>query len=113
MTDLFGQLVEGINPAADTETEWFSVPLKHSYTGTIRAAHTGSAGTGPTKYNLAVVSSSGVSPTKANWQPFGVELEEGGMYDITYEIGPGKAVVVEADSNNVSFNFSGLDIDNT
>ncbi len=113
MSDVFDKLVPGLNPSASVNTEWFVVPSDNEYLANIKVAHTGSAGTGSTKYSLAVVSSSGASPTKADWQPFNAVLEEGEMYDVTYEIGPGKAVVVNVDSVNVSFNVSGLDINKT
>ena len=112
MADSFDKLVNGINPAADTETEWFSVPTDHSYQGTVRVAHIGTSGAGITNYSMSVVSATGVSVTAADRMARNVELDEGDLDDLTIELGEGKTLVVEADSNNVSFNLFGLDINN-
>ena len=59
MSDLFDKIVAGVNPSADTETEWFTVPTNHSYTGTIRFSHVGSSGTGACVFGLTECSATG------------------------------------------------------
>jgi len=112
MPDSFKKLVSGVNPAATTLTEWFSVPADHEYQGYVRVAHVGSSGSGTTSFRLAGVSGTGVSPILADYELYNTELEEGEVHDLTMDLASLETIVVYADSANVSFNFRGLDIEN-
>ena len=111
MSDSFKKLVPGINPAATTLTEWFSVPADHEYQGYIRVAHVGSSGSGTTTFQLAGVTGTGISPVTADYEAYNTTLEEGDIHDLTMDLEELETLVVYADSGNVSFNYRGLDID--
>ena len=111
MSDSFKKLVSGINPAATTLTEWFSVPAAHEYQGYVRVAHVGTAGSGTTSFRLAGVSGTGVTPGLEDYEMYNTELEEGEVHDLTMDLTELETLVVYADSANVSFNYRGLDID--
>ena len=112
MADSFKKLVDGINPAATTLTEWFSVPADHEYQGYVRVAHVGSSGSGTTSFRLAGVSGTGLTPGTEDYELYNTELCEGDLYDITMDLTELETLIVYADSANVSFNYRGLDIDN-
>jgi hypothetical protein len=111
MADKFKKLVAGINPAATTSTEWFSVPADHEYQGYVRVSHVGSSGSGTTSFRLAGVSGTGVAVTGADYESYNTVLEEGDIHDLTMDLAELETLVVYAESANVSFNYRGLDID--
>lgn len=103
----YGILGQALNPAVDTETEFIVVPADHEYTGTVRVCNTGNVSV---FYRVAHTPVSGAANIE-DWDAYEVELGVGEVDDITMEMGPGETLRVQASSGDVSFKFSGMDID--
>lgn len=108
MSDSYGILGTALNPAAITETEWIVVPTNHEYTGTVRVCNLDSVSI---TYRLAHTAISGIASSE-DWDIYDTELEPGETDDITMEMSAGETLRVYASTANVSFKYSGLDIDN-
>jgi len=111
MSDEFKQLVTGINPTSGTgTTEWFAVPANHQYQGYVRATFNASSGSATSEYKIYGLSSSGAATTNINLEARN-ELDYGDFAYHNFDMGPGEVLSVGSDSDRITFNFRGLDID--
>lgn len=116
MTTLnYGLLAEGfVTTSGGSTTEWFVVPADHEYIGELKVAHIGTSGSGTTSYRMAIASSSGAAPTNADYfTPLNIDLYEKDAHTYTIELDAGKALSVTPESTHISFNFTGMDKDNS
>ena len=104
----YGLLGNSLNPAAVTETEFIVVPAVHEYTGTVRVCN---LDTVAITYRLAHTLSAGAANPE-DWDVYNAPLGVGETDDITMEMGAGETLRVYASTANVSFKFSGMDIEN-
>ena len=111
MADRFKKLVPGINPTSGAgTTEWFIVPDNRQYQGYVRVAFNASAGSAVSEYSIYGLSSSGAATTNANLEAKN-SLDYGDFAYHNFDMGPGEALAVGTDSDRITFNFRGLDID--
>ena len=103
--DSFG-LIGSLNPAALTETEFIVCPTDHEYQGTVRICNIDSV---EITYRLAHTDITGAA-TSEDWDVYDAPLGVGEVDDITMEMGENETLRVYASTANVSFKYSGLDI---
>lgn len=102
-----------VTTSGGSTTEFVLVPAAHEYIGTVRVAHVGSAGTGVTSYSLAHIASSGAATTAADYFAYNIDLYESDVHDYTIELAAGEALTVTPEDTFISFNFTGMDKDNS
>jgi len=109
MADEFKKLVAGIVPGA-VVTEWAEVPTGSQYQGYVRVSFNASSGAATSEYIIYGLSATGESETTANMEARN-ELDYGDFAYHNFDMGPGEVLAVVADSDRITFNFRGLDID--
>ena len=107
MPESFGKLVDGINPAATTLTEWFSFLAGHEYQGYVRVVNIGAS---DATFRIAGVSGTGVAVVSADYEGHTTDLEVGTIIDLTFDLGELETLSVWASTANVTFNYRGLDL---